>query len=373
MTKLSESRLRAFERKILRRILGPVCEGGCWRRRRNDEVYQLYSDIDVVKFAKLGRLRWAGHVWRLQEDDPAKKLLATKPYGTRGRGRPRQRWIDDVEEDTARAGCRDWRMITGAAKSTPIMAMELQTDIEPQKYRRETAALALSERLKRNGVQHWRDYTPASAPLRTQGTFLSKAAIVALGSSARTQSRDVVLGRKAIEELQAGGTTIALQWIPSHCGIWGNERADALAREGSQMEMPNSPFAYQAAKGCIKSCVKERIVESQTQTATGKRWSTLLEPKDRVPPNLSRMEAVAGFRHITGHDYLNAHLHRIRVKDHPGRTLCQSPTPMTTDHLFDCPHLDGIRNSFLLDDTHWVKIAKLYWAARGHMAEEPQT
>ena len=34
----------------------------------------------MVKFIKLGRLRWAGHVMRLNDDDPAtKKYLSPNP------------------------------------------------------------------------------------------------------------------------------------------------------------------------------------------------------------------------------------------------------------------------------------------------------
>ena len=32
---------------------------------------------------------------------------------------------------------------------------------------------------------------------------------------------------------------VALQWIPAHVGIPGNESADRLAREGSKMTQPN--------------------------------------------------------------------------------------------------------------------------------------
>jgi hypothetical protein len=40
---------------------------------------KVYDEYDVVKFIKLGALRWAGHVMRKQESDPAKKVLCTKP------------------------------------------------------------------------------------------------------------------------------------------------------------------------------------------------------------------------------------------------------------------------------------------------------
>ena len=38
-----------------------------------------------------------------------KKILWTNPGGQRGRGRPKSRWIDGVEEDARKLGCRNWR------------------------------------------------------------------------------------------------------------------------------------------------------------------------------------------------------------------------------------------------------------------------
>ncbi|KAJ4444591.1 hypothetical protein ANN_06387 [Periplaneta americana] len=43
-----ESALGAFERKIMRRIVGPVNENGQWRIRYNQEVMEQYRDMDVV-------------------------------------------------------------------------------------------------------------------------------------------------------------------------------------------------------------------------------------------------------------------------------------------------------------------------------------
>jgi hypothetical protein len=64
-----------------------------------------------VKFCKLSRLRWAGHVIRQDDDDLSKRVFHSEPGGKRPRGRPRLRWIDGVEEDIARLGCRNWTIV----------------------------------------------------------------------------------------------------------------------------------------------------------------------------------------------------------------------------------------------------------------------
>jgi hypothetical protein len=45
----------------------------------------------------------------LNDNDPAKKVLTFQPGGSRPRGGPKLRWQDQVAEDAARAGCRNWK------------------------------------------------------------------------------------------------------------------------------------------------------------------------------------------------------------------------------------------------------------------------
>jgi hypothetical protein len=63
-----------FERKILRRIIGPVNENGRWRRRYNKELYSIYKEPMVTDIVRSARLRWAGHVVRMNDNEPPKKL-----------------------------------------------------------------------------------------------------------------------------------------------------------------------------------------------------------------------------------------------------------------------------------------------------------
>jgi hypothetical protein len=79
LSKADEMRLGVFERKILRRIYGPLCEGETWRSRYDEELYRLYDETDLVISIRITRLRWAGHIVRMQDDLPCKKITLDKP------------------------------------------------------------------------------------------------------------------------------------------------------------------------------------------------------------------------------------------------------------------------------------------------------
>ena len=73
------------------------------------------------------RLRWAGHVARMEESRSAFKILTGKPTGRRPSGRPRRRWEDNIRMDLEEIGIngsnwvdsaqdRDyWRALVNAA------------------------------------------------------------------------------------------------------------------------------------------------------------------------------------------------------------------------------------------------------------------
>ena len=64
--------------------------------------------LDVQYFSTLShkrtqRIKWLGHIRRMDQARPTKKLLDWKPMGIRPVGRPRQRWQEDVMEDLKKA------------------------------------------------------------------------------------------------------------------------------------------------------------------------------------------------------------------------------------------------------------------------------
>jgi hypothetical protein len=51
--------------------------------------------MDIITFIKFGRLKWAGHFFRIDKQRPAKIILNAKPEG-RKKTRPKLRWEDGV-------------------------------------------------------------------------------------------------------------------------------------------------------------------------------------------------------------------------------------------------------------------------------------
>jgi hypothetical protein len=98
LTLREEYRLRMFENRVLRRILGPKWDEVTGERRKlhNEELHILYSSPYIIRQIKSRRMRWAGHVARMGEERNVYKVLMGKPEGKRPLGRPRCRredWI----------------------------------------------------------------------------------------------------------------------------------------------------------------------------------------------------------------------------------------------------------------------------------------
>jgi len=58
-----------------------------------------YKAPDIVNVIKIRRLEWLGHVVRMNETRSVKKIFEGKLEGQGGTGRPRLRWISDMEDD----------------------------------------------------------------------------------------------------------------------------------------------------------------------------------------------------------------------------------------------------------------------------------
>jgi transcription termination factor 2 len=70
----------------------------------NDELHSLYSSPNIVRVIKSRRMRWAGHVARMEEERSVYTVLVGRPEGKRPLGRPRSRWEDNIKMDLREIG-----------------------------------------------------------------------------------------------------------------------------------------------------------------------------------------------------------------------------------------------------------------------------
>jgi len=70
---------------------------------------QVLKESTITETVRLNRLCWFGHVQRMEEDRIPKRVLYMNLETTRLRGRPRNRWQDEVREDEQTVGGKEWQ------------------------------------------------------------------------------------------------------------------------------------------------------------------------------------------------------------------------------------------------------------------------
>ena len=106
----TKTKLRVFERKVLRRIYGPTKEkDGTWLIKSNEELNRLTGNKNIINHIKVQRLAWFGHVHHMPDNSMVKNVYEWSPTLTRSLGRPKNRWEDDVKSDITRMKITNWK------------------------------------------------------------------------------------------------------------------------------------------------------------------------------------------------------------------------------------------------------------------------
>jgi hypothetical protein len=94
----SVQKLLVFERKIVRKIFGPTRETQLWRIKTNYELDKVIKHHNIINHIKALRFSWFGHVQRMP-DSRTVKIFNWTPLTARSKGRPKQRWEDNITQD----------------------------------------------------------------------------------------------------------------------------------------------------------------------------------------------------------------------------------------------------------------------------------
>ena len=96
---------------MYRIILGPVYDNKKenWKILTNKEIYAKVKKPTIIETIRLNKLCWFGNVQRMEENRIPKTVLCMNLETTRLRGRPRNRWQDDMREDGQIVGGEGWQ------------------------------------------------------------------------------------------------------------------------------------------------------------------------------------------------------------------------------------------------------------------------
>ena len=98
LSQIAEKVLNALERKVLRKIYGPVLANGQRRKSYNNKISNFYKEMEITWNIILRTLQWVGHVLKIKDERAPEKALKGYIEGRRPVGRPRGRWIDAVNK-----------------------------------------------------------------------------------------------------------------------------------------------------------------------------------------------------------------------------------------------------------------------------------
>ncbi|KAJ4438821.1 hypothetical protein ANN_14773 [Periplaneta americana] len=140
------------------------------------------------------------------------------------------------------------------------------------------------------------------------------------------------------EDIKKLNKIVHLQWIPSHCGIAGNEAADFLAKKGTTVPLSYSnKLPFHRASTNISSRVRQCFHKSLEDQIKDKHWKDAL---NSTLPEWSRREAVATFRAAVWLITSTAWVY------YPAPTACsvdvQTPWTQTTLRLVQRFHLSAL-------------------------------
>jgi hypothetical protein len=74
--------------------------------RTNSELDTLTGGVNIVRYIKAQRMRWFGHIQRMEDD------TNWKPFGKRPAGKPKNRWIDGILKDMEVLKVKNWKELT---------------------------------------------------------------------------------------------------------------------------------------------------------------------------------------------------------------------------------------------------------------------
>lgn len=181
----------------------------------------------------------------------------------------------------------------------------------------------------------------------------SKSALQSLQSPRRNSpNRQLVLQiLKVHADANLLGHSISFQWIPSHCGLQGNEMADAMAARGHDLvQQVMAPFTRSDIRAAVALLGRSTAARHWKAVAHQSSSLKIIDPNlmFQVPRGLKRRREAVLHRMRLKVSYTNYYLHLIGKLESPNCPLCG--TIEDIKHiLLECPKYTDNRHQLYKD------------------------
>jgi hypothetical protein len=98
----------SIQKENSRKIFGPTRQKQLWRIKTNNEMDKMIKHQNIINHIKALRLSWFGHVQRMPDSRIIKKIFNWASLNVRSKGRPKQRWEDDIIQDIRQLNIKSW-------------------------------------------------------------------------------------------------------------------------------------------------------------------------------------------------------------------------------------------------------------------------
>jgi hypothetical protein len=97
------------------------------RQNNDEELEKLTKAEDIVKYIREQSIKWWGYLNRMEKTKTVRKITERNPIGMSPKGRPKNRWRDEVLNDLKKLKAKNWTRVVTDRKAWYKLVQEAKT------------------------------------------------------------------------------------------------------------------------------------------------------------------------------------------------------------------------------------------------------